>query len=62
MSRNPMGLPAVGEKWRYRQNRGTGTFHVTFVSGDRVTLRGVASSRHKTISLKTLRGDYERAS
>lgn len=57
-----MGLPAVGEKWRYRQNRGTGTFHVTFVSGDRVTLRGVASSRHKTISLKTLRGDYERAS
>lgn len=55
-----MAPPTVGEKWRYKPNRGSGAFHITKVNGERVTLRGW-SGKHKTISLRTLRGDYERA-
>jgi hypothetical protein len=51
--------PQVNEKWRYRQNRGTGTFTVVRIKGDRVTLRGFFG-KNKTVSLRTLRGDYER--
>lgn len=59
---NPMSLPVVGEKWRFKPNRGSGAFHVTRVNGERITLRPAwGSSKHKTISLRTLRGDYERA-
>jgi hypothetical protein len=59
---NPMAPPYVGEKWRFKENRGSGSFHVTRVKGDRVTLRPAwGSNRHKTISLRTLRSDYERA-
>lgn len=59
---NPMAPPTVGEKWRFKPNRGSGTFHVYRINGDRITLRPVwGGNKHKTISLRTLRGDYERA-
>lgn len=49
--------PKVHERWAYKPNRGTGSFVVTAVSGSRVTLRGW-TGRTKTVSLRTLRGDY----
>jgi hypothetical protein len=52
--------PKPDERWRYKPNRGSGTFTVTRVAGDRVTLHGWAG-KTKTISLRTLRGDYEPA-
>lgn len=52
--------PKVNEKWRFRNGRGAGTFIVTRVRGDRVTLRSTYFAKDKTISLRTLRGDYER--
>jgi hypothetical protein len=58
---NPMAPPTVGEKWRCKPNRGSGTFHVTHIKGERITLRSVLNSKYKTISLRTLRGDYERS-
>jgi hypothetical protein len=53
-------LPRPGERWRYKQNRGSGTFTVVGVSRDRVTMSGNLGGT-KNISLRTLRGDYERA-
>jgi hypothetical protein len=51
----------INERWRYKPNRGSGTFTVLRVAQDRVTLRDVHGFRKdKTVSLKTLRGDYER--
>lgn len=55
----PTDPPRQHERWRYKPNRGTGTFIVVGVTASRVTLRG-ALGRTKTISLRTLRGDYER--
>ncbi len=48
------------ERWRFKPNRGAGSFTVVRVSGERVTLRDTYFGREKTISLQTLRGDYER--
>jgi hypothetical protein len=56
-------VPRAGEKWRYKQNRGSSTFTVTSVhaiGGYRVGLRSSVSGKTKTISLRTLRSDYER--
>lgn len=52
--------PTVGERWRYKPNRGSGAFIVVRVGpGERVTLRDW-KGKHKRINLRTLRGDYER--
>jgi hypothetical protein len=53
--------PKPNERWRFKRNRGSGTFTVVRVSGDRVTLRGFFG-KDKTVSVRTLRSDYERAS
>lgn len=52
----------VNQRWRYKPNRGYGSFTVVGenTSLDRVTLRSVELGKDKTISLRTLRGDYER--
>lgn len=55
-----LNRPQLWEKWRYKPNRGSGAFTVVRVAGDRVTLRDWRG-KGKTISIKTLRGDYERA-
>lgn len=58
-----MTAPRVNEKWRYKKNRGSGTFIVAAVYSDteRVRLRDIHGFRKdKSISLRTLRGDYER--
>lgn len=52
------GLPSAGERWRYKPNRGSGTFTVIRVVGERVFLRDW-KGKDKRISVKTLRGDYE---
>jgi hypothetical protein len=53
--------PQVNEKWRYKKNRGSGTFIVRRVYGERVSLRDVHGFRRdKSVSLRTLRSDYER--
>jgi hypothetical protein len=58
---SPIAPPVAGEKWRYKPNRGSGAFRVVSVKGDRVRLVPAwGSNRHKTISLRTLRSDYER--
>jgi len=50
-----------GQAFRFKQNRGIGSYTVERVEGDRVTLADrLHPSRTKTISAKTLRGDYER--
>lgn len=49
----------LNQRWRYKPNRGYGTFTVVDVRGDRVTLRD-ALGKTKTISVRTLRGDYRR--
>lgn len=51
--------PEAHERWRYKPNRGSGTFRVVEIRGDRVKLIAVFGSKTKTISLRTLRGDYE---
>lgn len=52
----------TGQRWRYKPNRGSGTFDVVRVRGDRVTLRDLYGVRRdKSVSLKTLRDDYELA-
>jgi hypothetical protein len=58
---SPMAPPVAGEKWRFKENRGSGAFHVVSVKGDRVRLAPAWGSKQKTISLRTLRSDYERA-
>lgn len=60
-----MSQPNVNEIWRFKRNRGTGSFTVINVAGGRVKLRprtstGPTLGKDKTISVKTLRGDYER--
>jgi hypothetical protein len=52
-------LPRPGERWRYKPNRGSGTFNVVRVQGESVALHAW-DGKTKTISLRTLRGDYER--
>ncbi len=52
--------PTKGERWTYKNGRGYGRFEVASVNDDRVTLYNPAKSKRKTISLRTLRGDYER--
>lgn len=52
----------AGQHWRYKPNRGTGSFTVVRVNpSGRVTLRDFFG-KDKTISMRTLRGDYERVS
>jgi hypothetical protein len=46
------------QKWRYKPNRGSGAFTVVRTVGDRVVLRDWRG-KDKTISARTLRGDYE---
>jgi hypothetical protein len=55
------GMPMIerNQRWRYKPNRGSGTFTVVRVSNERVTLRDYFG-KDKSISLRTLRGDYER--
>jgi hypothetical protein len=53
--------PKPGERWRYKPNRGSGTFTVVRVLGDRVTLSSAFNGKRKTVSVRTLCGDYERA-
>jgi hypothetical protein len=52
--------PKPNEQWRYKPNRGSGTFTVVRVEGDRVTLRDYFG-KDKSVGVRTLRGDYERA-
>ena len=49
----------VGERWRFKPNRGVGVFTVIAVyrAGGQVVLKG---PRTKTIKFETLRSDYER--
>lgn len=47
------------QRWRYKPNRGSGTFTIVDVGHERVTLRDF-HGKDKTVSLRTLRGDYER--
>lgn len=51
----------IAQRWQYKQNRGVGSFTIVRIcpTGDRVTLRN-ARGKEKEISLRTLRGDYER--
>jgi hypothetical protein len=57
-----MDAPKLNEQWRFKRNRGSGTFTVVRVSDVRVTLRDTFRGEDKVISLRTLRRDYERAS
>ncbi len=50
----------VGQRWRFRPSRGSGVFTVRKVYADRVSLRDVHHMRRdRSVSLRTLRGDYE---
>lgn len=59
-------MPSANERWRYKKNRGSGTFTIVRVTSytdaagtdGRVTLRDWCG-KDKTVSFKTLRGDYE---
>ncbi len=51
--------PQPTSRWRYKPHRGLGSFVVVRVTWDRVTLRNRTTSRDKTISIRTLHGDYE---
>lgn len=53
-----VAIPKRNEKWRYKPNRGAGTFTVVRADENTVTLRSY-TSKDKTISLRTLHGDYE---
>jgi hypothetical protein len=57
-----MTLPAVGEHWSYKANRGYGTFTVVRVTATHVHLRGWSGQGEKRIRLATLRSDYEKDS
>lgn len=54
-------MPKPGQKWRFKPNRGSGAFTIIRVAGDRVVIRSAFFGRDKNISLRTLRGDYEKA-
>ena len=55
------GAPVeVGQLWRYKSNRGFGSFHVKGVVGPRITLKDSWNGKIKTVSAKTLSGDFER--
>jgi hypothetical protein len=52
--------PQLWEQWHYKPGRGYGSFTVVAVRGARVTLRSKLFGKDKTISVATLRSDYER--
>lgn len=54
------GIVEPGQRFRFKRNRGIGTYTVTAVVGERITLRDHYDGKVKTIGVPTLRGDYER--
>ena len=61
LDRAMSGIPEPNQQWRYKPQRGYGTFTVASVGHKKVTLRDAYTGRQKTLSLETLRKDYELA-